>query len=759
MKSERFTELAAEAIGKAEQAAFELGHSYVGTEHLLLGVIREANGLGARILLNNGLNNSQLTALTEKEIGRGSPDAPVQGLTASARKVLELAGTDAGKLGHGCIGTEHLLMGILRSENCTGLKILQETGAEPDKLYTEIINMLGAEKSPAEPERGSSQAAGTRGKGRYETKSLDLYSRDLTEMARTGRLDPVIGREKEMSRVIQILSRRTKNNPALVGEPGVGKTAIIEGLAHKVVIGDVPEELRGKRVVSLDITAILAGTKYRGDFEERVKSVFRDVRRAGDIILFIDELHMIMGAGAAEGAIDAANVIKPVLSRGELQVIGATTFDEYRKHIEKDAALERRFQPVTVEEPTPEESVRIIKGLRNRYEAHHHLRITDEAIEAAVNLSVRYINDRYLPDKAIDLVDEAASRQRLSERDEPPTLKELETRLASLTADKETAIKTQDFEKAAAIRDKQNLTNAEFLKQKLEWEALRGGRTSVTAETVAEVLSSMTGIPVQGLTESESSRLLRMEEVLHHRVISQNEAVTAVSRAIRRGRVGLRDPEKPVASLLFLGPTGVGKTELCRALAEALFGNEDALIRIDMSEYSEKHSVSRLIGSPPGYVGYDEGGLLTEKVRKRPYSVVLFDELEKAGEEVWGILLQIFDNGYLTDGQGRRTDFRNTIVVMTSNVGARNITDSGTSLGFSAEEDHTGMRSYTEIKSLVMSDLKKTFRPELLNRIDEIVVFRRLTKQDAEEIASSMFDTVRRRASDLGVLLSPRRKL
>jgi ATP-dependent Clp protease ATP-binding subunit ClpC len=587
-----------------------------------------------------------------------------------------------------------------------------------------------------------------------ETKTLDQYSRDLTDLAGKAELDPVIGRDKEIQRVIQILSRRTKNNPVLIGEPGVGKTAIVEGLAQRVVAADVPENLIGKRVVSLDLTGMLAGTKYRGDFEERIKAALKEVQKAGDVVLFIDELHTIIGAGAAEGAIDAANIIKPALGRGEIQLIGATTLDEYRKHIEKDAALERRFQPVTVNEPSEEESIRIIKGLRDKYEAHHKLKITDEAVEAAVRLSARYVNDRFLPDKAIDLMDEASSRVRMENLPAPGDPKAIEARINTLTAEKEEAIKAQDFEEAARLRDMEREQREALDKARRDWDTSRNGRRgSVTADDIASVVSSWTGVPVTSLTEDESARLLRMEETLHRRVIGQDEAVSAVSRAIRRGRVGLKDPKRPIGSFLFLGPTGVGKTELCKALAEAVFGDENAMIRVDMSEYMEKHTVSKLIGSPPGYVGYDEGGQLTEKVRRKPYSVILFDEIEKAHEDIFNILLQIMEDGRLTDSQGRRVDFKNTIIVMTSNVGARNITEKHATLGFSSRED-SGGRSYEEISNLVIADLRKTFRPEFLNRIDETIVFHQLTRDDIRKIASNMLRLVIERVQGLGVALA-----
>ena len=749
--NDRFTQRAKTAIEKAEEAAEALGHSYVGSEHLLLGIIREDGGQGARVLKENGLTDALLTELVEKYVGKGDPATPPQGLSPRARRIIELAIGDAGRLGHGFVGTEHLLMGLLREPESAGARIIASTGADLNKLYTDVVNMFGSEQKRTSTARSTVGAAAGRSPARRsETKTLDQYSRDLTDMAEKGKLDPVIGREDEIRRVIQILSRRSKNNPVLIGEPGVGKTAIAEGLAQKVFLGDVPEDLRGKRIVSLDLTGMLAGTKYRGDFEDRVKNVLQEVQKAGDVVLFIDELHTIIGAGAAEGAIDAANILKPALSRGEVQIIGATTLDEYRKHIEKDAALERRFQPVTVDEPTPEVSVEILRGLREKYEAHHRLSIPDEAIEAAVKLSARYINDRFLPDKAIDLVDEACSAVRMEKLTPPEDLKLIEARIAALAAEKDEAVKAQDFERAAKLRDQEREQREELEKLRKKWDVSDGGhRGTVTAEDIAAVVSGWTGVPVTSLSEDESRRLLRMEEVLHQRVIGQEEAVSAVSRAIRRGRVGLKDPKRPIGSFLFLGPTGVGKTELCKALAEAVFGDENAMIRLDMSEFMEKHTVSKLIGSPPGYVGYDEGGQLTEKVRRKPYSVILFDEIEKAHEDVFNILLQIMDDGRLTDSQGRHVDFKNTIIVMTSNVGARNITETRTRLGFGggdgdAKQDET-------IRGLVMADLKRTFKPEFLNRVDDTIVFRRLTKEDITAIARNMMDTVAKRMESLGI--------
>ncbi len=756
--ADRFTERAKTAIEKAQEAAEELGHSYVGSEHLLLGIVREDGGQGAKVLKENGLTDDLLTELVEKYVGKGTPGTPIQGLSPRAKRAIELAVGDAGRLGHNFVGTEHLLLGILREPDCTAARIIAGTGLDLNKLYTAVLNMFGAgvaaSRGAARPTVGSAAGRAPRSKG--DTKTLDQYSRDLTEMARKGQLDPVIGRDDEIRRVIQILSRRSKNNPVLIGEPGVGKTAIAEGLAQKVALGDVPEDLRDKRIVSLDLTGMLAGTKYRGDFEDRIKNVLKEVQRCGDVILFIDELHTIMGAGAAEGAIDAANILKPALSRGEVQIIGATTLDEYRKHIEKDAALERRFQPVTVDEPTQEESLEILRGLRDKYEAHHKLTISDEALEAAVKLSARYINDRYLPDKAIDLVDEACSAVRMETLTPPEDMKAVEARITALTGEKDEAVKAQDFERAARIRDQETEQRKELEELRRKWNVSQNGhRTTVTPEDIATVVSGWTGIPVTSISEDESQRLMHMEDILHKRVIGQDEAVTAVAKAIRRGRVGLKDPKRPIGSFLFLGPTGVGKTELCKALAEAVFGDENAMIRLDMSEFMEKHTTSKLIGSPPGYVGYDEGGQLTEKVRRKPYSVILFDEIEKAHEDVFNILLQIMDDGRLTDSQGRHVDFKNTIIVMTSNVGAKNITDRGTQLGFDhGAGENAGKTEDERIHDLVMGDLKRTFKPEFLNRVDDIIVFHRLTQENINAIAGNMLSAVAKRMENMEVGLT-----
>jgi len=748
--NDRFTQRARSAIERGRETAGEFGHSYVGSEHLLLGVARETEGLGSRVLRDNGLDAAAAEALLEKFSGRGAPGIPVQGLTPRAKRIIRQAAEDAARLGHRYVGTEHLLLGILREPDSTAGRMLLSRGMDLNRLYTDVLSRFNPEYNPAS--RPAPPAAG-RNARRSDTRTLDQYSRDLTEIAARGEPDPVIGREREIRRVIQILARRSKNNPVLIGEPGVGKTAVAEGLAAYLTRGDVPEELRRKRIVSLDLTAMLAGTKYRGDFEDRIKNVIREVEKAGDVILFIDELHVIMGAGAAEGAIDAANILKPALSRGTIQIIGATTVSEYRKHIEKDAALERRFQPVTVAEPTPEESVRILLGLRDRYEAHHRLKIGEDAVRAAVELSVRYISDRFLPDKAIDLVDEAASRVRMEELSVPEEMRTIQGRLTSIAAQKEEAIFSQDYETAARLRDRQEETTRQLSEARSRWDAGREEqRRTVTAEDVAAVVSDWTGIPVTRLTENERERLSHLEEQLHRRVVGQSEAVAAVARAVRRGRVGLKDPLRPVGSFLFLGPTGVGKTELCKALAEAVFGSRDAMIRLDMSEYMEKHAVSRLIGSPPGYVGFDEGGQLTERVRRRPYSLVLFDELEKAHEDVFNVLLQILDDGRLTDSQGRTVDFKNVIVVMTSNAGQTALRRSGTAMGF-ASRSESG-RSYESMKRSVLEEVKKTFRAEFLNRIGDVVVFHPLEREHVRTIADKLLEEVRQRAEVLGVTLS-----
>ena len=753
MNESKFTQRAQAALRLAQESSVELGHGYVGSEHLLLGLAREGQGVAARVLQGAGLESASIRACIARMVGVGAAGAlPSQGLTPRCKKIIELALAESARLGQGFVGTEHLLLGILREGDGVAVRLLSASGVEPRRLYADVVAAMGGE--PASPFRGNSRARTEREfPSGGETKLLDQFSRDLTRMAASGLLDPVVGREEEIRRVIQILSRRQKNNPALIGEPGVGKTAVAEGLARRIAAGDVPDDLRGKRLVALDLTAMVAGTKYRGEFEERVKNVLAEVRRVGGIILFLDELHTIVGAGSAEGAIDAANIFKPALGRGELQVVGATTTEEYRRYIEKDAALERRFQPVTVREPDREAALAILRGVRDRYEAHHRLRITEEALEAAVDLSTRYLSDRRLPDKAIDLMDEAASRVRLDRLATPPDLLHLEEKVEQTRREKEEAIRGQDFEKAAMLRDAEGDFRQELERERTRW---RTGQHdgAVTAEDVAAVVSGWTGVPVTTLTRAESDRLLELETELHRRLVGQEEAVGAVARAVRRGRVGLKEPGRPTGTFLFLGPTGVGKTELCKALAYSLFGSEEALLRFDMSEYMERHTVSRLIGSPPGYVGHEEGGQLTEGVRRRPYTLVLFDEIEKAHPDVWGILLQLMEDGHITDAQGRRADFRNTVVVMTSNVGAQRITQRGGKLGFSLEEaPREETRPQSELRRGVMDDLKKVFRPEFLNRLDEIIVFRQLTRQEIRSIAQSMLREVGKRLEGLGVTL------
>jgi len=734
----RFTEKAERAINISQETAMELGHNYVGTEHLLLGLIKEGSGVAARVLNNQGVTEDKVVKEIEELIGQGDAtgEQPI-GFTPRTKRVLELSFREARRMGHNYIGTEHLLLGIMKEGESVAVRILTDLGVDQQRLFQEILKML-SEEAPG--------ASGTpKNNSHYtNTPTLNQFGRDLTEMAREAKFDPVVGRDKEIERVIQILSRRTKNNPCLIGEPGVGKTAIAEGLAQKIVEGNIPETLKDKRVVTLDLSSMVAGAKYRGEFEERLKKALEEIRKAGNIILFIDEMHTIIGAGAAEGAIDASNILKPSLARGEIQVIGATTLDEYRKHIEKDAALERRFQPIVVGEPTREEAIEILRGLRDKYEAHHRVNITDEALIAAVNMSDRYITDRFLPDKAIDLIDEAASRVRLRSFTAPPNLKHLEEQVEKLRKEKEDAIVCQEFEKAARIRDEEQKLKNELEKAKNDWQQKNQTTTdTVTEDEIAGIVADWTGIPVKRLAEEESERLMKLEDELHRRVIGQNEAVKAISKAIRRGRVGLKDPKRPVGSFIFLGPTGVGKTELSKALAEALFGDEKSMIRIDMSEYMEKHSVSRLVGSPPGYVGYEEGGQLTEKVRRKPYSVLLFDEIEKAHPDVFNILLQILEDGRLTDSQGRTVDFRNTVIIMTSNVGARLITEPKR-LGFSTGAENTE-KNYNDMKNNVMSELKRNFRPEFLNRIDEIIVFHPLEEEHLKKIVGLMINNLAKR--------------
>ena len=754
MSENKFTPRAEEALRLSQEAAEEMGHGYVGSEHLLLGLIREEEGIAHRVLAEYGVTDEMVCGVLQRSVGKGlSGAAPSQGLTPRAKSVVELAVSESARMGSSYIGTEHLLMGILREGGNMALRILRTMGVDPKKMYSSIVKKLN--DTPHTVTSGASTANRESDK---KNKTLAEFTRDLTEAARSGKLDPVIGRDKEIQRVIQILSRRTKNNPVLIGEPGVGKTAIAEGLAERIASGDVPEELLDKKILSLDLSGMVAGTKYRGEFEERIKNTLAEVKKAGNVILFIDELHTIVGAGSAEGAVDAANIIKPALGRGEIRVIGATTLNEYRKYIEKDAALERRFQPVTVGEPTPEATLEILKGLRDKYEAHHKLTITDEALEAAVQLSKRYIGDRFLPDKAIDLMDEAASQVRMTAEASSPDLKALEEKIAALHREKSEAVTAQDFEKAAQLRDIEKDYQEQVEIERDNWrKQMAQNRGSVTADDVAKVVAGWTGIPVTRLTEDESMRLLKLEEKLHQRVVGQDEAVNAVAKAIRRSRVGLKDPKRPIGSFLFLGPTGVGKTELCKTLAEAMFGDENAIVRIDMSEYMEKHTVSRLVGSPPGYVGHEEGGQLTEKVRRKPYSVVLFDEIEKAHEDVWNILLQILEDGIVTDSQGRKVDFKNTIIVMTSNVGAKNITADAARLGFDGgdkDEKETEEVRFSRIRDAVMADLKRTFRPEFLNRIDEIIVFRQLTEDNIRQIARRMLDVTGARMAQQGITLA-----
>ncbi len=738
---DRFTAKARESINLAVQAAEELGHSYVGTEHLLIGLLEEGGGVAARVLSENGVKKEKVISLVSQLI---SPDQTVRmeesGYTPSARRVLENSYKEAVRFKARLIGTEHLLISIIRDNDCVASRLLNTIGISIQKLYIDVLAAMG-EDAPANKEE---LLKGTRTKG--STPTLDSYSRDLTELARAGKLDPVIGRETEIKRLIQILSRRTKNNPCLIGEPGVGKTAVVEGLAQMIIEGNVPETIAEKRVLTLDLSGMVAGSKYRGEFEERIKKVIAEVMEDGEVLLFIDEIHTIIGAGGAEGAIDASNILKPSLARGELQLIGATTIEEYRKYIEKDSALERRFQPVTVEEPSEEEAIAILKGLRGRYEAHHHVTITDAALTAAVKLSARYINDRFMPDKAIDVIDEAASKVRLTAFVEPPEIKELEKEIEKLEDQKEAAIRDEAYEKAGTIKKKQEKKKEKIDKIREKWQKDKDTRKQVVdEEEIADVVSSWTKIPVRKLEEGESQRLKNLEFILHERVIGQEEAGTAVAKAIRRGRVGLKDPKRPIGSFLFLGPTGVGKTELSKALAEAMFGTENALIRVDMSEYMEKHSVSKMIGSPPGYVGYDEGGQLSEKVRRNPYSVILFDEIEKAHPDVFNILLQVLDDGHITDAQGRKIDFKNTVIIMTSNAGAESII-SPKRLGFGAVADEKA--DYKVMKDRVMEEVKHLFKPEFINRIDEIIVFHPLNKGHMKDIVTIMLKEIMKRTKE-----------
>ena len=743
-----FTEKANTALNLAIESAEEMGHTYIGSEHILLGLCKEGSGVAYAALNDSGVTADKVEQLIRdgSGVGSGASSLTPDDFTPRTKRVMQTAMTYSARTGAGFVGTEHLLVALISDRDSYAIRYLGELGATPQS----IAGALGAKLSGGDHEGYEPTSGGAQAKADGDTKTLDSFSRDLTEAAKKGEIDPVIGREEEIKRIIQILSRRTKNNPCLIGEPGVGKTAVAEGLALKIANGEVPEHLRDKRVVALDLTGMIAGTKYRGDFEDRIKNAIDEVKKSKNIILFIDELHTIIGAGSAEGSADAANILKPSLARGDFQVIGATTLDEYRKYIEKDAALERRFQPVTVGEPSEEDAKKILLGLRDRYEAHHKVKISDAAIDAAVRLSSRYIADRYLPDKAIDLVDEAASKVRLSALTFPEEIKELEETYDKLEQEKTAAVSEQDFERAASLRDEQKNVKMSLDKAKSEWqERAKENSGEVTAEDIAAIVSSWTRIPVVELTREESDRLLNMEKILHERVVGQDEAVSAVSRAIRRGRVGIKDPKRPTGSFIFLGPTGVGKTELCKALAQAMFGDENAMLRLDMSEYMEKHTVSRLVGSPPGYVGYDEGGQLTEAVRRKPYSVVLFDEIEKAHPDVFNMLLQILEDGRLTDSQGRTVDFKNTIIIMTSNVGARRISERQSALGFNGSEADSGEK--INIREAVMSELKQVFRPEFLNRVDDIIVFNKLTKDEIKEIAGKMLETLTKRLDTLGV--------
>ncbi len=750
----RFTQMAANAMQYAADVASELSHNYIGTEHLLIGLLREEDGLASQVLVQNDVTEEKVMRLVEQLITAGNVEvADVIDYTPRSRRILELAGREALRFRAQAIGTEHLLIAILRESDCVAVRLLNTLGVSIQKLYGDILGAMGLDTSAAKSEFGAKSG---RHKGKSATPTLDQYSRDLTALAREGKLDPVVGRNDEITRVVQILSRRTKNNPCLIGEPGVGKTAIAEGLARKIVDGNIPETIKDKRLVTLDLSGIVAGSKYRGEFEERIKRIINEVRDDGSVLLFIDEIHTIIGAGGAEGALDASNILKPSLARGEIQIIGATTIEEYRKYIEKDAALERRFQPVVVEEPSEDETVEILRGLRPAYEEHHHVRITDEALIAAVKMSARYINDRFLPDKAIDLIDEASSKVRLSSYSTSPQIKDVEKRIEQLEEDKENAIREEAYERAGAIKKEQSQLRQELVTLNNEWERARKDVELVVGENeIADIVSAWTKIPVKKLAEGESERLKNLESILHERVVGQDEAVSAVAKAIRRGRIGLKDPRRPIGSFLFLGPTGVGKTELSKALAEAMFGKEDALIRVDMSEYMEKHSVSKLIGSPPGYVGYEEGGQLSEKIRRNPYSVLLFDEVEKAHPDIFNVLLQVLDDGHITDAQGRKIDFKNTVIIMTSNAGASNIV-TPKKLGFIAADN--AQEDYRRMKDGVMDEVKRIFKPEFLNRIDDIIVFHPLSREDIRQIVKIMLDEIFARARDqMNITLSASR--
>lgn len=746
----KFTNSAQRAIEIANDVAIEMGHNYIGTEHILYGLVKEETGVASKVLQNQKIEPEAVLQEIEELIGKEEQaKVEVAGFTPRTKRVIENAFREARKLGSDYIGTEHILIGIMREGDSVAVRIMLNLGANPSKLYNEIVKVINEDENI----QGQAENKTVKNKqGSYnQTQTLNQFGTDLTKQAEEGKLDPIVGRKDEIERVIQILSRRTKNNPCLIGEPGVGKTAVVEGLAEKIIQEDVPEMLKNKRVVTIDLSSMVAGAKYRGDFEERIKKCLNEVKKAGDVILFIDEIHTIVGAGSAEGAIDAANILKPLLARGEIQLIGATTLNEYRKYIEKDAALERRFSPVTVNEPNVEDTIQILKGIRDKYEAHHNVKITDEAISASVNLSVRYITDRFLPDKAIDLIDEAASKVRMRTYTQPNSLKELEQTIEVTKQEKEEAIRTQDFEKAASLRDKERNLREKLEKEQEKWKDKNTKKvTEITEEEIAEVIANWTKIPVKKLTQNENEKLKNLEQTLHKRVIGQEEAISAVSKAIRRGRVGLKDPKRPIGSFLFLGPTGVGKTELSKALAEALFGDENAMVRIDMSEYMEPHSISKLIGSPPGYVGFDDGGQLTEKVRRKPYCVILFDEVEKAHPDVMNMLLQILEDGRLTDSQGRTVNFKNAVIIMTSNIGARLITDNK-KLGFAgvlSDEEKEEQKKYEETKKEVLAELKKQFRPEFINRIDEIIVFHKLTDVEIANIIEIMLKEVQTRLQE-----------
>lgn len=739
-----FTEKANMALNKAVEVAEDLGHTYIGSEHILLGLLDSSDSVAGKILTAKGVTYKKIYELLRSQVGAGMPtELQPTDFTPRSKHIIEGALVMSTSMKQSLAGTEHLLISICREGNGFACELLNMSGVSPQSMLKELANTVGGNKNNSGKYKDNMK---------NDKSVLAKFSRDLTALAKENKIDPVIGRENEIARVIQILSRRTKNNPCLIGEPGVGKTAIAEGLALKIANGQVPELLSDKRIVSLDLTGMVAGTKYRGDFEERIKGIIEEVKNSNDIILFIDEVHTLIGTGSAEGAVDAANILKPSLARGELQVIGATTIDEYRKNIEKDAALERRFQPVTVGEPSVEDAVEILKGIRDKYEAHHKVKITDEAIKSAVTLSTRYIGDRFLPDKAIDLIDEAASKVRLKSYTAPPEIKELEAKIQQISAEKEMAVNQQNFERAAALRDEEKELQQKYNTEKAKWQSADTNRDlAVTEQEIAEIVSNWTGVPVTQMTQAESERLLKMEDELHKRIVGQNTAVSAIARAIRRGRAGLKDPKRPIGSFIFSGPTGVGKTEVTKALAEAMFGDENAMIRLDMSEFMEKHTVSKLIGSPPGYVGFDEGGQLTEKIRRKPYSVVLFDEIEKAHPDVFNMLLQILDDGILTDSQGRRVDFKNCVIIMTSNVGARMITEEKTSFGFT---ENSNTASQERIKEAVMGELKNTFRPEFLNRVDDIIVFNRLTEEDIKQIAKNLLVNLEKRMADLEIKMT-----